>query len=145
MCERYLPTRLTNCYVSHEKVASSPGHIIEEALPLTDPSDIFGALQAAYVRPLDYHEAIAEIVGCGPLLDVTDSEFKNDADGLSSLVSYLVRSYLYAIAFERGANSFSMAHVLELLGQQRASAILSDVRSQRSALAFALALFSSRS
>ncbi len=114
-------------------------HIIEEALPLTDPSDIFGALQAAYVRPLDYHEAIAEIVGCGPLLDVTDSEFKNDADGLSSLVSYLVRSYLYAIAFERGANSFSMAHVLELLGQQRASAILSDVRSQRSALAFALA------
>src|ERR1022692_189259 len=76
---------------------------------------------------------------CLPLLDVADSQFKKNADGLSSLVSYLIRTYLYATAFDRGAKSKAVAHVLDLLGQQRASNILSNVRSQRSISAFAAA------
>lgn len=111
-------------------------HLVEEALPLADPHNVLGALKSAYVHPLDYHAVKREVYGCGPLLDVAGPQFKKNADGLSSLVSYLIRTYLYATAFDRRAKSFSMAHVLDLLGQQRANNILSNVRSQRSLAAF---------
>jgi hypothetical protein len=114
-------------------------HLVEEALPLADPHDVLGALKSAYVRPLDYHGVKMEVCGCAPLLDVADPEFNENADGLSSMVSYLIRTYLYATAFDRQAKSFAMGHVLDLLGQQRASSILSNVRSQRSISAFAAA------
>lgn len=114
-------------------------HLIEEALPLADPHDVLGALKSAYVRPLDYRGVRTEVCGCAPLLDVADPQFNEDADDLSSLVSYLIRTYLYATAFDHRANSFAMGHVLDLLGQQRASSILSNVRSQRSISAFAAA------
>ena len=114
-------------------------HLVEEALPLTDPHDVLGALKSAYVRPLDYHGVKREVCGCAPLLDVANHEFNENANGLSSLVSYLIRTYLYATAFDQGAKSFAMGHVLDLLGQQRATIILSDVRSQRGISAFAAA------
>src|ERR1700731_4433477 len=114
-------------------------HLIEEALPLADADDVLGVLKSAYVRPLDYDVVKREVCGCAPLLDVADSQFNENADGLSSLVSYLIRTYLYATAFDRQAKSFAMGHVLDLLGQQRAGSILSNVRSQRSVSAFAAA------
>jgi hypothetical protein len=58
---------------------------------------------------------------------------------MSSLVSYLIRTYLYATAFDQGARSFAMGHVLDLLGQHRARITLSNVRSQRNFPAFAAA------
>jgi predicted nucleotidyltransferase len=114
-------------------------HLIEEALPLADLHDVLGALRSAYVRPRDYDAVKKEVCGCAPLLDVADSQFNENADGLSSLVSYLIRTYLYATAFDRQAKSFAMGHVLDLLGRQRAASILSNVRSQRSISAFAAA------
>jgi hypothetical protein len=114
-------------------------HIVEEALPLADPHDVLGVLKSAYVSPLDYHGVKREVCGCAPLLDVADSQFDKNAHGLSSLVSYLIRTYLYATAFDHRARSFAMRHVLDLLGQQRASSILSNVRSQHSISAFAAA------
>jgi len=114
-------------------------HLIEEALPLADSSGVLEALRSAYVRPLDYHEVKREVRGCAPLLDVADHGFNENADGLSSLVSYLIRTYLYATAFDCGAKSFAMGHVLELLGQQRARIILSNARSLRSISAFCAA------
>jgi predicted nucleotidyltransferase len=114
-------------------------HIVEEALPLTDPHDVLRDLKEAYVRPLDYHGVKTDVCGCAPLLDVSDSEFCENANGLGSLVSYLIRSYLYATAFDQGAKSFAMRHVLTLLGQQRASNILLNVRSRRDISAFATA------
>src|ERR1035438_1100914 len=114
-------------------------HLVDEALPLADPHDVLGALKSAYVRPSDYQGAKVEVCGCAPLLDVADPQFNENADGLSSLVSYLIRTYLYATAFDCQAKSFAMGHVFELLGQQRASSILSSVRSQRSFSAFAAA------
>ena len=112
-------------------------HLVEEALPLADPHDILGALKSAYVRPLDYHRVKTEVFGCAPLLDLAGPQFNENADGLISLVSYLIRTYLYAAAFDRRAESFAMGHVLNLLGQQRAGSILSKVRSERSFSAFA--------
>jgi hypothetical protein len=114
-------------------------HLVEEALPLADPYDLLGALRSAYVHPLDYHGVKKEVCGCAPLLDVADHQFEENANSLSSLVSYLIRTYLYATAFDHGAKSFGMGHVLELLGLRRASIILSNARSQRSISAFAAA------
>jgi hypothetical protein len=114
-------------------------HLVEEALPLADPHNVLGALKSAYVRPLDYHGVKREVCGCAPLLDAADPQFNENAEGLSSLVSYLIRTYLYATAFDHRAKSFAMGHVLDLLGEQRARSILSNVRSQRSISAFAAA------
>lgn len=114
-------------------------HLVEEALPIADPQNILGALKSAHVRPLNYDGAKAEVCSCGPLLDVGEPQFKENADGLNSLVTYLIRTYLYATAFNAGARSFAMGHVLDLLGQHRAKIILSNVRSQRSFPAFAVA------
>jgi hypothetical protein len=114
-------------------------HLIQEALPLADPEDVLGTLKSAYVRPVDYDEIKGEVCGCAPLLDVVESQFNENAEGLSSLVSYLIRTYLYATAFDHGARSFSMGHVLDLLGQYRAKITLANVRSQRTFAAFAAA------
>lgn len=111
-------------------------HLIEEAIPLADPEDMLGALKSEYVRPLNYDRVKKEVCGCAPLLDITEPEFNDNAEGLGSLVTYLIRTYFYAIAFDQGARSFSMRHILELVGQPRASITLSNVRSQRSFAGF---------
>jgi predicted nucleotidyltransferase len=112
-------------------------HIVEEAVPLDDPQELLRDLKSAYAGPLDYHRVKKEVCGCAPLLDVAEPQFVEDAEGLSSLVSYLVRTFLYASAFEQGARSFAMGHVFELLGQHRARITLSNIRSQRNFPAFA--------
>jgi hypothetical protein len=114
-------------------------HLVEEALPLADPQDVLGTLKSAYVGPQDYHGVKKEVCGCAPLLDVAESQFIENTEGLSLLVSYLNRTYLYAMAFDHGARSFAMGHVLDLLGQHRARITLSNVRSQRNFPAFAAA------
>lgn len=114
-------------------------HLIEEALPLADPEDTLGALKSAYVRPLAYDGVKKEACGCAPLLDVAEPQFIENVEGLNSLVSYLIRTYLYATAFDNGARSFAMAHVLDLLGQHRARAILANARSKRNFPSFVAA------
>ena len=103
-------------------------HLVEEALPLTDPQDLLGTLKSAYIAPQTYHGVMNEVRGCAPLLDVEESQFNENVEGLSSLLGYLVRTYLYASAFDQGAHSFAMGHVLELLCQRKARVILSNVR-----------------
>jgi predicted nucleotidyltransferase len=114
-------------------------HVIEEALPIIDPQDVLGTMRAAYVRPSDYIDVKREVSECAPLLDVAEPEFIENAGGLSSLASYLIRTHLYATAFDQGGRSFAMGHVLDLLGQHRSGAILSNVRLQRSFPAFVAA------
>ena len=114
-------------------------HLIEEATPIADPKNVLGALRSAYVHPLDYHEVKRQVSGCAPLLDVDESQFNENAPGMSSLVSYLIRTYFYAIGFDHGAGSFSMAHILGLLGKKEANVTLSNVRAQRSFSAFVAA------
>jgi hypothetical protein len=114
-------------------------HLIEEATPIADPKNVLGALRSAYVHPLDYHEVKREVSGCAPLLDVDEPQFNENAAGMSSLVSYMIRTYFYAIGFDHGARSFSMAHILGLLGRKEASITLSNVRERRSFSAFVAA------
>lgn len=103
-------------------------HLVEEALPLADPQNLLGSLKSSYLAPQTYRGVRNEVCGCSPLLDVKEFEFDENPEGFSSLVSYLVRTYLYAAAFERGARSFAMGHVLELLSQSAAGVVLADVR-----------------
>jgi hypothetical protein len=114
-------------------------HLIEEAVPITDPKNVLGTLRSAYVHPLSYHEVKSEVSGCASLLDVKEPQFNENAAGMSSLVSYLIRTYLYAIGFDHGARSFSMEHILGLLGKKEASVTLSNLRAQRSFSAFVAA------
>lgn len=113
-------------------------HLVAEAVPLADPQDLLGTLKSAYVALQTYHPVRSEVCGCAPLLDVGESEFNDNLNGLSSLVSYLIRTHLYALAFDQGARSFAMGHVLDLLGQRKAGDILSSVR-QRNFSAFVTA------
>lgn len=106
-------------------------HLVDEAVPIHDPQDLLGALKAAYVATQNYEGVRTEVCGCAPLLDVAEPQFNENIDGLSSLVSYLIRTYLYASAFDRGARSFAMGHVLDLLGQHRAATVLSSLRERR--------------
>jgi hypothetical protein len=103
-------------------------HLVEEAVPLDDPHDILGALKSAYVATQTYDGVRKEVCGCAPLLDVAECKFNENIEGLSSLASYLIRTYLYALAFERGARSFAMDHILGLLGQKRAGVVLSSLK-----------------
>jgi hypothetical protein len=103
-------------------------HLVEEALPLADPENLLGTLKSAYVACQTYHDVRNEVCGCGPLLDVEACEFNDNAEGFNSLVSYLIRTHLYASAFDQGAQSFAMGPVLHLLGQRNAGGILSSVR-----------------
>jgi hypothetical protein len=114
-------------------------HLVEEAVPLADPQNVLGTLKSAYVRPLTYDGVKKEVWGCAPLLDVAESQFIENVEGLSSLVTYLIRTYLYATAFDHGARSFAMGHVLDLLGRHRARPILANARSQRNFSSFAAA------
>ena len=133
------------CYTFEQllRIARSGGlfarHLVEEALPLADAQDVLGALKSAYVAPTAYDGVKKEVCSCAPLLDVAEPQFIENVEGLSSIVSYLIRTYLYATAFDHGARSFAMGHVLDLLGQHRAKITLSNVRSQRNFPAFAAA------
>jgi len=106
-------------------------HLVDEARALADPEDLLGTLKSAYVAPPNYHSVINEVIGCAGLLVVEEYEFNENPEGLSSLVGYMARTYLYASAFDQGACSFAMGHILELLGQYTAGIILSSVRQRR--------------
>jgi hypothetical protein len=133
------------CYTSDQllRLARRGGlfarHLVEEASPLVDPQGVLAAIKSAYVRPAGYLEFRSDVRRCAPLLDVSESQFVENTGGLSLLVSYLIRTYLYAMAFDNGARSFAMEHVLDILGQHQARVILSNVRSQCSFLAFTVA------
>jgi hypothetical protein len=122
------------CYTHDQllRLARSGGlfarHLVEEALPIADPQDLLGTLKSAYVAPRSYLDVRNRVCGCVPLLDVEEREFNENAKGLSALVNYLVRTYLYASAFDQGARSFAMQHVLDLLGKDEARVTLSAVR-----------------
>jgi hypothetical protein len=105
-------------------------HLITEGIALDDRVNLLPALESAYVAPTSYDVLRRKVAGCAPLLDTDESGFVENAEGLSSLASYLVRTFLYALAFDRGATSFSMTHVLNLLGRQNIARVLYDNRKQ---------------
>lgn len=111
-------------------------HLVQEARPILDPENVLGAIKSAYVALGSYDAVREEVCGCAPLLDVAESHFFENANGLTSTASYLIRTYLYATAFDQGARSFAMTHVLDTLDEHRAGVTLSNLRSHRNFSAF---------
>jgi predicted nucleotidyltransferase len=105
-------------------------HLISEAQPLNDPYKILEAMKSAYVSPMTYDPVRREVCACAPLLDVDQAEYIENREGLTSLVTYLIRTYLYALAFDQGAQSFAMGHIVELLGYHEMKVILSRARAE---------------
>jgi hypothetical protein len=124
------------CYTLDQlsRIAKAGGlfarHIVSEAVPLIDSQGLLEVVKSAYVAPQNYDDVRHHVRGCAPLLDVEKCQFLDNPKGLSSLVSYLLRTYLYVTAFDQGARSFGMQHVIETLGHTKAKAILSDVKEQ---------------
>jgi hypothetical protein len=111
-------------------------HLVHEARPIFDPEHILDLIKLTYTAPDSYEGIRGDVLGCAPLLDVTESEFLQNPDGMSSTASYLIRTHLYACAFERGAQSFAMTHILQMLNEHRAGTILAKLRSHRDFSAF---------
>jgi hypothetical protein len=94
-------------------------HIITEAIPLDDPEQFLSTLRTAYVAPRDYGNIVKEVIGAIPIVAIGERGFEIDSRHYCATASYLLRSYLYARAFDLGAKSFSMRHVAEVLSDER--------------------------
>ena len=111
-------------------------HLVLEAVPLLDPSDFLGTLRSAYVLPTSYHSVYTEAKRAVPLVAIDEEEFQKHKGQFCSTATYLLRTCVYAKAFESGAQSFSMQHVAELTGDSRPRQVLSKLRECKSYDAF---------
>lgn len=94
-------------------------HLVSEAIPLDDPTDLLGALRSAYVAPADYGRVYSAVVGAVPIVAIGEQVYRQTARHYAATAGYLLRTYVYARAFERGATSFSMQHISEVIGDSR--------------------------
>lgn len=103
-------------------------HLVLEAVPLVDPDNLLGTLKSIYVDPNDYQGLCRDIKCAIPVVAISEDTFKENSRHYSAAAAYLLRTYAYARAFETGANSFSMRHVADQLGDTRPTERLSDLR-----------------
>jgi hypothetical protein len=103
-------------------------HLVTEAIPLDDPGQFLSTLRTAYVAPRDYGQVVREVIGSIPIVAVGEREFEMNGRHYSATASYLLRSHVYAKAFELGARSFSMRHVAEVVSDERPRDRLRDLK-----------------
>ena len=103
-------------------------HLVSEAKSLDDPGGFLSALRAAYVAPRDYACVFREVVGAIPVVAIREHEFEEERRHYSATAGYLLRTYVYAKAFEMGAKSFSMSHVTDVVNDERPRSRLLDMK-----------------
>lgn len=107
-------------YTKHQllKMASKGSlfilHIIEEGKEITD-TNLLNDLKPSFYRPMSYKSYREGLIDASDLLDVLESEFENYKVNLNRFLYYLVRSYLYALAIDKGCKSFSVKEVCAFL------------------------------
>jgi hypothetical protein len=106
-------------------------HLVLEAVPLVDPDNLLEILKAVYTEPSEYLSVCAEVKGAIPLVAIDEITFDENPRHYSSTAAYLLRTYVYAKAFQQGAKSFSMDYVAKLTGDLRPRLRLSDLRSHK--------------
>ena len=111
-------------------------HLALEAVAIFDPSSFLETLRSAYVAPRSYVTVYTEAKQAIPLVAIHEEEFEQRTNQYCSTASYLLRTYVYAKAFESGARSFSMRHVAELTGDSRPRQVLSTMRERKTYAAF---------
>lgn len=122
------------CYTLDQLISLAKGgslffrHFVSEAVDIYDPTGILRWLKSIYVVPRDYEFLRKQVVGAMPLVTIVQDVFEADVRHYAATASYLLRSYVYAKAFDLGATSFSMQHVLSVLGDRRPREVLSDLK-----------------
>lgn len=111
-------------------------HLALESVALFDPEGFLRTLASAYKPPKTYAEIYKAAIQAIPLVAVDEGEFGNRPRQYSSTASYLLRTYVYAKAFESGAQSFSMQHVANLTGDNRPRRVLMELRERNTYGAF---------
>ena len=111
-------------------------HLALESVALFDPEAFLPRLASAYTPPKSYADIYKAAIQAIPLVAVDELEFGNRPRQYSSTASYLLRTYVYARAFESGAQSFSMQHVANLTGDNRPGRVISELRERSTYGAF---------
>ena len=93
-------------------------HLIEEAQPLYDPDDVFQRLRDNY-QPVSLDVELQRVRVTSGLLDVASEVYAHYWPGLHKCAAFVLRSLAYVKARERNCFSFSLAHVMEVLGDTR--------------------------
>lgn len=106
-------------------------HLVSEAVPLEDPHDFFRLLQRSYSPPSNYDHIHREIAAAIPIIFIDEDEYNNNTRHYAATASYLMRTHVYASAFEQGAKSFAMRHVSEVIEDLRPYEYLRELRSNR--------------
>jgi hypothetical protein len=94
-------------------------HLVLEAVPLVDPASLLDKLKSIFTAPSDYRYLCRDVTDSVALVAVTEDTFRESPKHYSATAGYLLRTYVYARAFDLGAKSFSMRHVTELTGDDR--------------------------
>jgi hypothetical protein len=115
-------------------------HLVEEAVPLFDPTGFLDRLRCEYVEPTDYVEVCEDVVKTVPLVAICEDMFAVYPRHYCSAASYLLRTFVYARAFESGSKSFSMSRIAEITGDRRPRRRLGELREQRDYKHFRLAV-----
>jgi hypothetical protein len=103
-------------------------HLALEGVSLFDPNGILTELKAAYVAPVNYSRIQDEVIQAIPLVAIRKHEFVEHPYQYCSTASYLLRTFVYARAFQQGAESFSMKHISSVNGDNRPRQRLVELR-----------------
>jgi hypothetical protein len=94
-------------------------HLVSEAIPLHDPRSLLQTLKSAYVAPSSYGNVYDAVNGSLPIVALGEDSYHQSTKYYAATAGFLLRTQVYARAFERGATSFSMQHISDVIGDSR--------------------------
>ena len=96
------------CYTPEQLLGMARGgsmfarHLVMEAVPLVDPAHFVERLRTEYTPPQNYHDVRCEVTCAVPLVAIDGGIFAEGPHYYSATASYLVRTFVYAMAFDAG-------------------------------------------
>ena len=106
-------------------------HLAFEGAVLFDPGHFLERLRSAYVPQSNYAQIYREVMDAIPLVAINEAAFNEHPLQYCSTASYLLRTLVYARAFERGAETFSMKRIAGLTGDDRPRKRLIELREHK--------------
>jgi hypothetical protein len=94
-------------------------HLALEGVALFDPGRFLERLRSAYLPQSDYAQIYREVMDAIPLVAINEALFSKHPIQYCSTASYLLRTFVYAQAFERGSKTFSMKQIAGSTGDDR--------------------------
>jgi hypothetical protein len=103
-------------------------HIVCESVAIIDPERLLDQVTASFKANEDLGRVIREVQCSLGLLAVNQTEFEKNSHHYSATASYLLRTYVYARAFQSGNHTFSMRELARAQQDYKASQPLGDLR-----------------